>query len=147
MTRKRDVLDLKNVVLLVAMLSFLLFTKVVPTVCAYLIEYDFRWQMRYDTMIPTLQLYDFAYIKNVTGQAEVYTSDIDGNIILFRVPSNPDEFMLHRAVEKFQQDSLWYFKTKGDHNTAIDDWNISEKLVIGKAVALSRVFYQWTPIM
>lgn len=139
MTRKRDVVDLNNVVLLVAMLSFLLFACVVPAVFAYTVEYDFRWQMLYDSMIPTLQLFDFVYIKNVTGQAEVHASYIDGDIILFRVPSNPHEFMLHRAVEKFQQDSLWYFKTKGDHNEDIDDWNISENLVIGKAVGLSRL--------
>jgi hypothetical protein len=90
-------------------------------------------------MIPTLQLFDSVYIKNVTGQAEVRASYDDGDIILFQSPHDPDELFLHRAMEKFQQDSQWYFKTKGDHNVAIDDWNIPESLVIGKVVALCRV--------
>ena len=89
-------------------------------------------------MIPTLQLFDLVYVKNVTGQAEVHASYYDGDIILFQTPSHPDEIFISRAVEKFQEEGSWYFKTKGDHNVAIDDWNIPESLVIGKVVALFR---------
>lgn len=139
MTRKHDLFDMNNAVLFVVVLFFLLFANVVPTSCVYLIEYDSRWQMFSMTMIPTLQLFDFVYVKNVTGQTEVHASYDNGDIILFQSPQDPDGFVLHRAVEKFQQDGSWYFKTKGDYNVAIDVWNITEDLVIGKVVALSRI--------
>jgi signal peptidase I len=71
-------------------------------------------------MYPTLQVFDFVYVKNVTGLAEVHASYDDGDIVLMRVPSG--EFIVHRAVEKYQQDSTWYFKGKGDNNTAADAW-------------------------
>jgi len=123
----------------VALFSLLLFANFVPTACAYLIEYDLRLQMMSGSMHPTLEILDFVYVKNVTGQAEVHASPVDGDIILFQAPMHPDELILHRAVEKFQQDSTWYFKTKGDSNAANDSWNLPEDNVIGKAVALSRV--------
>lgn len=124
---------------LVALFSFLLFASFVSTSYAYLIEYDLRLQMMSGSMRPTLEILDFVYVKNVTGQAEVYASPVDGDIILFQAPMVPDELILHRAVEKFQQDSTWYFKTKGDSNAANDYWNLPEDDVIGKVVALSRV--------
>lgn len=122
----------------VTLFSLLLFANFVPTARAYLIEYDLRWQMISGSMHPTLEILDFVYIKNVTGQAEVHASPVDGDIILFQRPLN-HELILHRAVEKFQEYSTWYFKTKGDNNAANDSWNLPEDNVIGKAVALSRV--------
>jgi signal peptidase I len=124
---------------LVALFSFLLFASFVPTSYAYLIEYDLRLQMMSGSMCPTLEILDCVYVKNVTGQAEVYASPVDGDIILFQTPMYPDDLILHRAVEKFQQDSTWYFKTKGDSNAANDSLNLPEDNVIGKVVALSRV--------
>ena len=118
--------------------SLLLCGNVVPAVYAYVVEYDSRWQIMSGSMLPTLEIFDFVYVKNVTGQAEVHASYDDGDIILFR-SLYAEEFIFHRAVEKFQQDSTWYFKAKGDNNQLIDAWNIPEDHVIGKVVALSRV--------
>lgn len=120
-------------------LSSLLCANSVSVARAYSIDYDSLWLYRSQSMFPTLVENDYVYIKNITGQADINASYSDGDIILFPEPPNPSMLIIHRAVEKFQQNNTWYFKAKGDNNTLIDPWDIPEKDVIGKAVALSRV--------
>jgi len=107
-------------------------------VYAYPIEYDFCLQIMSVSMQPTLEANDIVYIKNVTGLSEIYASPVNGDIIVFRSPYQPQVFIIHRAIEKFQQDSVWYFIAKGDNNP-IADSPISENYVVGKVVALVRV--------
>lgn len=50
--------------------------------------------------------------------------------------------IVHRAVNKTENNGTWYFQTKGDNNTGNDSWygsetwqgRISEKLLVGKVV-------------
>lgn len=107
-------------------------------VFAYPIEYDFSLQIMSVSMQPTLEINDIIYIKNVTGLSEIYASPVNGDIIVFRYPYLPQQLIIHRAIEKYQQDSVWYFVTKGDNNPVADS-PVSEDYVVGKVVALVRV--------
>ena len=56
-----------------------------------------------------------------------------GDVIVFHVP-NSKYPIIHRIVEIVEQDSTLYYKTKGDHNAAIDSWLTPESAIEGKAV-------------
>lgn len=116
--------------------SSILSVAVFPVAFAYSVKYDSRWQMFSASMLPTLEVLDWVFVKNVSGQAEVYASYVDGDIILFRKPGNPDEFIIHRAVDKGQYQGTWYFTTKGDNNLFVDNWIVPEDDVVGKVVAI-----------
>jgi len=61
-----------------------------------------------------------------------------GNVIVFR--SSKKDPIIHRVVKKFENDNDIYFQTKGDNNedsiknVALDETNIREDVIIGKAV-------------
>ena len=61
-----------------------------------------------------------------------------GNVIVFR--SSKKDPIIHRVVKKFGNDNDIYFQTKGDNNEdsikndALDETNIMEDVIIGKAV-------------
>ena len=61
-----------------------------------------------------------------------------GNVIVFR--SSKKDPIIHRVVKKFENDNDIYFQTKGDNNEdsikndALDETNIREDVIIGKAV-------------
>ena len=61
-----------------------------------------------------------------------------GNVIVFR--SSKKDPIIHRVVKKFEDDNDIYFQTKGDNNEdsitndALDETNIREEVIIGKAV-------------
>ncbi len=71
------------------------------------------------------------------------------DIIIFKKPTDPDELIVHRIVEKEERDGKIFFITKGDGNSntkwpdipsssEYDPWNqgngIPEDLVVGKVV-------------
>ena len=62
-----------------------------------------------------------------------------GNVLVFQ-SGRPDP-VIHRIVKKWQEDSKYYFQTKGDnnpdsiHSGFADEMKISEDRVIGIAVA------------
>jgi len=64
-----------------------------------------------------------------------------GNVIVYR-SGRPDP-IIHRIIDKWQEDGNYYFQTKGDNNAAqiktndLDETKIEEGQVIGKA--LSRI--------
>jgi signal peptidase I len=56
-----------------------------------------------------------------------------GDVIVF-FGSEPDP-IIHRIVEKWEEDGQIYFRTKGDNNQGFvpDELRINQNLVIGKA--------------
>jgi signal peptidase I len=98
------------------------------------VDYDLQWQMLSGSMLPAVEVLDMIYVKNVSGQTEIHASYLDGDIILFRKPGDPDELILHRAVEKVTGG----LRTKGDNNPSADSWVVTDSDLVGKAVALSR---------
>jgi len=61
-----------------------------------------------------------------------------GDVIVFQ--SNRKDPIIHRVVNKIDNNSIFYFQTKGDNNkdsiknSQFDETNINEKIIIGKAV-------------
>ncbi|MDK2802065.1 MAG: signal peptidase I [Oscillospiraceae bacterium] len=53
----------------------------------------------------------------------------DGDIILFNYKNNN---IIHRIVDIYTKDDSLYFKTKGDNNEFIDDFDTNQKDIIGK---------------
>ncbi|MBS7648915.1 signal peptidase I [Candidatus Bathyarchaeota archaeon] len=87
-----------------------------------------------NSMYPTLKVGDLLIVQGGLNGADVHADPKNGDIIVFRHPYSPDEFVVHRAIEKYEKDNIWYFRTKGDHNLYPDSWVISEKDLIGKVV-------------
>jgi len=83
------------------------------------------------SMEPTLNIGDLLIVQGV-----VDSDDVDvGEIIIFRKPTSPDEFIVHRVIEKSQtQYGETYFITKGDNNFARDPWKVTENHIIGKVL-------------
>lgn len=98
------------------------------------------------SMIPTLNVGDLIVVQGVLNVADLKAAPRpEGDIIVFRNPSDKNELIVHRAINKTMNDGLWYIRTKGDANPApdpwtgrdpLDTWNymVSEKLLIGKVV-------------
>lgn len=99
---------------------------------------EFYLKMGSSSMEPAIKAGDTIRVKKVTNASLIEIEDI----IVFKKPSNPDESIVHRAVNKELHDGLWYFQTKGDNNGVPDYWVgedtlngwISEKLLIGKVI-------------
>jgi len=86
------------------------------------------------SMIPSLHIGDLVVVQGGLDPCEVYAAPGTGDIIVFRKPTDPDEFIVHRAVNKVYRGSSWFFKTKGDNNLGSDPWEVPEDYVIGKLV-------------
>jgi signal peptidase len=91
------------------------------------------------SMEPTLNVGDLLIIRGGLRAEDIHASPEDGDIIIFRSPSNPDAIpIVHRAIEKIQKDGKWYFVTKGDNNPYDDyrafGWMVPEDYVIGKVI-------------
>ena len=69
-------------------------------------------------------------IKNGTAE------DKDGDIIVFYAywHGAPVEPIVHRVINKYQNDGTWYFETKGDANSIQDQGVRSEDDIIGVVV-------------
>jgi len=96
------------------------------------------------SMEPALNLSDIVLIKPVNVE-EIYASPENGDIIIFRNPSNPSGLpIIHRAIKKIQKDGKTYFITKGDNNP-VDDyrafgWLVPGDYIIGKVIAAIPTF-------
>jgi signal peptidase I len=73
-----------------------------------------------------------------------------GDIIVFR-NHRPDP-IIHRVIKKWQENEIYYFQTKGDHNTnsvkslLLDETKISQEDIIGRA-SLRIPFLGWIKIV
>ncbi len=86
------------------------------------------------SMRPTLNVGDLIAVQggfNVSDITAVYET---GDIIVFHNPTNPDDLIVHRAVEKHQNGDAFYLKTQGDNNSVIDRWEIYDDDLVGKVV-------------
>jgi len=91
------------------------------------------------SMEPTLKVGDLLIIHGGLKAEDIYANPKDGDIIVFKNPSNPNGLpIVHRAIEKVQKDGKWYFITKGDNNPFDDrkafGWMVPEDYVIGKVI-------------
>ena len=71
-------------------------------------------------MKPTLNVGDLLIVQGIKNASEIKADEKDGDIIVFKKPGNPREFIVHRAIAKFVIDGKYYFITKGDNNPSCD---------------------------
>lgn len=96
----------------------------------------------------TLHIGDLIIVQG-TDPTNLKSDYPDSDIIVFKKPSDTDELIVHRIVDKEDRDGKIYFFTKGDGNSntkwpnipsssEYDPWNggngISEDLVVGKVI-------------
>jgi signal peptidase I len=99
-------------------------------------------------MRPTLNSGDLAVVQGFSDTSEIKAAKKpEGDIVVFRRPSNPDELLVQRAINKTLVNGAWYFRTQGDNasspawwtqglNTE-DTWGdglFHEKFLVGKVV-------------
>jgi len=87
------------------------------------------------SMEPTLQVGDLLVVQGIPNPCEINADPKVGDIIVFREPTNPSRFIVHRAIRKVNKADHCFFVTKGDNNLSSDPWKVPEDYVIGKVVA------------
>lgn len=87
------------------------------------------------SMIPTLGVGDLILVGAVEDFDGLEAAPPpEGEILVFRRPSNPKEYIVHRAVEKYREDDRWLFVTKGDNNPHKDLRPVPEEDILGRVV-------------
>ena len=112
------------------------------------VPYDGRCDGWSHPFSQTLHIGDLIIVQG-TEPINLNSDYPDSDIIIFKKPTDPDELIVHRIVEKEKRDGKIYFFTKGDGNSntkwpdiptssEYDPWNqgkgIPEDLVVGKVV-------------
>jgi signal peptidase len=91
------------------------------------------------SMKPTLKVGDLIVVQG-SNPAEINAAQApEGDIIVFYRPKgwrDPDDLIVHRAIDKFSRENITYFKTKGDANFGPDNWEVPQDYLIGKVVSL-----------
>jgi len=88
------------------------------------------------SMIPTLNVGDLIIIQGGLGGNDIVAENDMGDIIVFHKPNNPDDLIVHRAVEIKFINGTYYLTTKGDANDRSCSWetDFSVGYVEGKVI-------------
>jgi signal peptidase len=87
------------------------------------------------SMVPTLEVGDFILVDHIDEFGDVVAApNPEGDIIVFLRSTSSDEYIVHRAVEKFNRSGIRWFVTKGDHNPVEDAQPVKEGNVMGKVI-------------
>lgn len=88
-----------------------------------------------ESMIPTLGVGDFILVGQIQDFDDVVAEhQPEGDILVFLKPGTSDEYIVHRAVEKTNNNGEWYFVTKGDNNAVQDGRPVKESNVMGRVI-------------
>jgi signal peptidase len=84
------------------------------------------------SMVPNLGVGDFIIVGEVTDFDQVQAGPPQvGDILVFQRSTPGDEYIVHRAVEKYNEGGVWRFVTKGDNNAYPDGTPVPEGQVVG----------------
>jgi len=92
------------------------------------------------SMEPTLKIGDLLVVQGGFKGIDIYAHQDDGDVIVFRDPRDPDNLIVHRAIDKINVGDTWYIITKGDNNLMRDRWfgfpgeGVPEGYLIGKVI-------------
>ena len=88
-----------------------------------------------ESMIPTLGVGDFILVGRIQDFDDVVAEpQPEGDILVFLKPGTSDEYIVHRAVEKTNNNGEWYFVTKGDNNAVQDGRSVKESNIMGRVI-------------
>lgn len=120
-----------------------------------------------ESMEPVLYKGDLIMVQGVANACDIKVGPKDaaepGDIIVFHKPTDPSELIVHRAIDREFRGGIWYFQTRGDHNSSPDNWDgdwktdcdLAETHVVGKVLGhVSHIGYiplflrefLWTPV-
>ena len=90
-----------------------------------------------ESMEPVLYKGDLILIEGIKNAAKIQVgtkdSDNPGDIIVFHEPGDPNDLIVHRAVQRMEnEDGTYSFKTRGDNNIATDWWEVKENAIVGR---------------
>jgi len=98
------------------------------------------------SMVPTLGVGNFIFVGEITNMSAVVAAPYpEGEIIVFRHPQNPNEYIVHRAVKMVELNQEVAFYTRGDNNTytihyPYDGWGaVPAEDVLGRVVARAPI--------
>lgn len=94
------------------------------------------------SMVPTLQVGDLIIVQGVPNASNIKAAPQNasepGDIIVFYNPQkgfrDPNDLIVHRAIDSDRRDGKWYFTTQGDANPSPDDWKVPEDYIVGRVV-------------
>lgn len=93
-----------------------------------------------ESMVPTLGVGDFIVIDNIEDFEKVLAApQPEGDILVFLRPGSSDEYIVHRAVDRFTRNGEWRFVTKGDNNAFEDSQPVMEGNVMGRVVGRAPI--------
>lgn len=118
---------------------------VVIVVCVVAFWYGLRFVFRTESpllavasgsMEPVLYEGDLILIQGMPDVSEIVAAPKDaepaGDIIVFRRPYSSHDLIVHRAIEKRNENGDYIFKTQGDANSAPDSWEVKETDIVGE---------------
>ena len=90
-----------------------------------------------ESMEPVLYKGDLILIEGIKNATKIQVgtkdSDNPGDIIVFHEPGDPNDLIVHRAVQRMEnEDGTYSFKTRGDNNIATDWWEVKESAIVGR---------------
>jgi signal peptidase len=93
-----------------------------------------------ESMEPVLYKGDLIIVQGIKNASTITVgtknSAVPGDIIVFYKPYDPNDRIVHRAVDKIDNgDGTYSFKTWGDNNPYADPWTINENALIGKYIS------------
>jgi len=91
------------------------------------------------SMKPTLRVGDIIIVQGLNPEKIKAAEAPDGDIIVFYRPKgwyDPDDLIVHRAIEKTNEGGVWKFETQGDANRWPDSWEVTQDYLIGRVVSL-----------
>jgi len=91
------------------------------------------------SMRPTLRIGDLIVVQGLDPEEIVAAQAPEGDIIVFYRPKgwrDPNDLIVHRAVDMTSSDDGLFFRTKGDANPTQDSWEVPEDYLIGKVASL-----------
>lgn len=92
------------------------------------------------SMKPTLRVGDIIIVQGVDPDEINAAPRPEGDIIVFYNPAkgwrDPNDLIVHRAIEVRVQGDKLYFKTKGDANPGPDVREVPEDYLVGKVLPL-----------
>lgn len=89
-----------------------------------------------ESMVPTLNVGDIIVVQGGLNASEIKAAPApEGDMIVFREPGDPSNFIVHRAIDKTNGG----FETKGDNNPSSDYWpgfpgGVPEDYLVGKVM-------------
>ena len=134
-TKIRDIWrkELFRTLIILGIIVLLFFTFRTALILALKTEYPLMTPIS-ESMEPTLKVGDLLVIQGGLNPEDINAEPNTGDIIVFRKPGNPDELVVHRAINRIKKDGRYYFITKGDNNAYPDNWEVPEDRIIGKVV-------------